>query len=64
MKVLAFAVLAAAVLFPVSADAKNKAPNCRCVESCRSELKSKGLWTQYPRGYCKRRCGVELSACE
>jgi hypothetical protein len=29
-----------------------------CLESCRTRLKANGTWSSFPRGYCRRECGM------
>jgi hypothetical protein len=57
---LAIGILA--LLSIAEANAANDAAGATCLESCRTNLKKAGLWSSYPYGYCRNKCGYWTGA--
>jgi hypothetical protein len=51
-----------ALLSFTSANAANDKEGAVCLQSCRTDLKKAGLWSSYPYGYCRNKCGYWLGA--
>ena len=59
-RLLVLTILAALSFTPANAadDKKGEA----CLLNCQTKLKKAGLWTSYPRGYCRRQCDYFVGA--
>jgi hypothetical protein len=57
-------ILVAAVAFFSfkPAIAANDREGKACLLHCQTDLKSRGLWTSYPRGYCRKQCDYWVGA--
>jgi hypothetical protein len=51
-----------ALLSVTQANAANHKSGAVCLQSCRTHLKKAGLWTSYPYGYCRNKCGYWAGA--
>jgi hypothetical protein len=58
-----FLALVIFALFSIAqADAANDAAGATCLQGCRTNLKKAGLWSSYPYGYCRNKCGYWVGA--
>jgi hypothetical protein len=57
MKKLALVFAIGVVTLTAPASAEKKSPQA-CLSNCQQRLKQAGTWNQYPRGYCKKQCGI------
>jgi len=59
-RLLVLGTLALLAFMPANAadDKKGEA----CLLNCQTKLKAAGLWTSYPRGYCRRQCDYFVGA--
>ena len=60
VRMLMLAVLALLSLAP--ANAANENAGAACLQNCRTNLKKAGLWSSYPYGYCRNKCGYWVGA--
>jgi hypothetical protein len=51
-----------ALLYFTPANAANDKDGAACLQSCRTNLKKAGLWSSYPYGYCRNKCGYWAGA--
>jgi hypothetical protein len=51
-----------AVLPFTPARAADDKKGAACLVSCQTKLKRAGLWTSYPRGYCRSQCDYFVGA--
>jgi hypothetical protein len=50
------------LLSATQANAANDSAGASCLQSCRTNLKKAGLWSSYPYGYCRNKCGYWVGA--
>jgi hypothetical protein len=62
MTIRLLTLVALALLSFTPANAANDKAGAACLQSCRTNLKKAGLWSSYPYGYCRNKCGYWVGA--
>jgi hypothetical protein len=60
--ILSVVLIAAAMVCFSRANAADDKVGAACLLNCQTKLKKEGLWTSYPRGYCRRQCDYFVGA--